>query len=260
MDNMIKAFSERTIDSAIKGFVVEHNDEITNKVRAYLDKMSEEELIEVKDFLNKLLNYCYDGNLYDSEFDEEYSKIKELSDKDKFLLKETIIYFVGRLPISCDLDILKKAYNIDENKYIKLNITFTTLQTFDEEIEMDFVDKVLSSDEYDFMLRSWTMAFFKLAQNPYEYRDNSDDDWTVAKMPRIKRLSVNDDSNPKFKKAMAFRLMDLVVIYLFVKSRKEDTLTEEEKQIITNANIDYELYSDNKKELMSKLKKMILNK
>lgn len=72
-------------------------------------------------------------------------------------------------------------------------------------------------------------------------------------------MSINDEANPKFKKAMAFRLLDLVVLYLFVNNRKDDTLTDEEKQIIRNANIEYELYSENKKELMSKLKKMILD-
>lgn len=77
---MINAFSIRTVDSAIKGFLVEHNDEITNEVREYLDKMSKEELVEVKIFLNKLLNYCYDGKLDDSELDDEYNKVKELKD------------------------------------------------------------------------------------------------------------------------------------------------------------------------------------
>ncbi len=260
MKEMINAFTLRTVDSAIEGFMVEHNDEITNGVKDYLNKLSEEELLEVKKFLNKLLNYCYDGKLYDEELNEEYEKVKNLDDKDKFLLKETVIYFIGRLPISCDMDLLKKAYSIDNDRYIKLNICFTSLESFDEEIEMDFVNKVLADAEYDLMIRSWTMAFFKNVTDPYEYRDSENDDWTVAKTPRIKRLRINDETDPKFKKAMAFRLLDLVVLYLFVNNRKDDSLTEEEKLVIESADIKYEKYSDSKKELMAKLKNMILKK
>ena len=37
---MIDVFKEKTVDSAIKGFTIEQNDEITNKVRAYLDSIA----------------------------------------------------------------------------------------------------------------------------------------------------------------------------------------------------------------------------
>ena len=260
MENMIKAFSDLTVDSAIDGFIIEQNDEITNGVRAYLDKLSEEELIKVKEFLNKLLNYCYDGKLFNSELGEDYNKIKNLSDEDKFLFKETVVYFMGRLKVGCDLDLLKKAYFIDDDRYAKLNIAFATLMSFDETVEMDFVNKVLSDSVYDLLIRSWTIAFFKKVENPYDYRDHEDDDWTCAKIPRIKRLQISDESNPKFKKAMSFRLLDLVVLYLFVRNRKIDCLTEEEKEIISNAYIEYELYSANKKQLMSDVKEKILCK
>ena len=258
MDKMIEAFKVRTIESAIEGFVIEQNDEITNGVRAYLDNLSEEEIGKVMGFLYKLLNYCYDGKIIDCELENDYNKIKELNEKDKFLLKERVIYFMGRLSIPCDIEVLKKAYSIDEDKYVKLNITFASLQTFDESIELDFVNRLLSDDEYDLMIRSWTMAFFKKESNPYDYRDKESDDWTPAKNPRINRLRIDDEANPKYKKAMAFRLLDLAVIYLFVKNRKENTLADDEKEVIKNTNIEYELYSESKKELMSKIKEMIL--
>ena len=260
INKMISAFKNMNVKSAIDGFTIEQNDDITNKVREYLDSLSEDELVRIQNFLKTLLNYCYDGKLFDEELNEEdMEKIRELDDKKKFLLKESIIYFYGRLLISSDISILKQVYEIDDNKYIKLNIAFASLQSFKEEIELDFVDKILSSDEYDKLLRSWTMAYFKLVSNPYEYIDKETDDWSAAKEPRIKRLSINDETNAKFKKAMSFRLLDLVVLYLFIRNRKTNSLSEEELHVVRDARIDYEKYSEEKKEKLEKIKTLILN-
>ncbi len=102
------------------------------------------------------------------------------------------------------------------------------------------------------------MAFFKNSINPYEYRDKSEDDWTPAKTPRINRLKINEKENPKFKKAMAYRLVDLVIMYLFIKNRGKSSLTNEEKEIINNASVDFEYYSENKKQIINDFKKKIL--
>jgi len=257
---MIEAFQDKTIDSAIEGFVVEQNDELTNEVRKYLDSLPTEEVLEVQNFLNRLFNYCYGGQLFDIDLDQDYEKIKALTEEQRFLLKETLIYFSGRLSVKPDIALLKRAYHLDNNKYIKLNIAFASLSTFEEDIEMDFVSRLLPGSEYDQMVRSWTMAFFKKAADPYNYVDSSEDDWTPAKTPRLNRLAINDEENPKFKKAMSFRLLDFTVIYLFLENRKASSLTDEEKVIIRDAYIDYPLYSEAKKEKMIELKSKILQK
>ena len=245
---------------AVKEFVVEHDDDLTNEVREALDALSEENLNRVKEFLSHLLNACYDYKLYDDQALEDDSLIKELNDKELFLFKETIIYFLGRLKTSTPLDIFKKAYELDDNKYIKLNLTFASLSSFDETLEMDFVSKIEPGNEYDNMIRSWTMAFFTHAENPYDYQDDETSDWTPAKNPRIKRLMINEESNPKFKKAMSFRLMDFVVIYLFLENRKVNSLTDEEKDIIKNAFIEYSKYSSEKQAKIKEYKEAILTK
>lgn len=260
IEKMINAFKTRTIKSAIEGLVVEHNDIITNAVKAYLDNLSQDEIANIKIYLETLLDYCYNGEILHTKLKKgDLKLIEKLNSQEKFLLKESIIYFYGRLTIPPDIDIIKKIYKADDNKYIKLNITFASLPSFNEDIELDFTKRLLTNKVYDLMVRSWTMAFFKGVKNPYEYKDKETDDWTPAKIPRIKRLSINDIENPKYKKAMSFRLLDLVVIYIFIKSRKKNDLTGEEKQIIKNAKIDYGEYSKNKKEMIKKLKEMILN-
>lgn len=260
IEKVILGFKEQTVKSAVEGFVVESNNELTDKVKDYLNTLGEEDIKSIQKFLNKLLNLCYDGKLFDMDIDPvELEMIKSLTPDKMFLFKETIIYFSGRLSVPADISVLKKAYQLDDDKYIKLNITFTTLSSFNEDVELDFVGKIEPGNEYDIMIRSWTMAFFMNVTNPYEYRDGNDD-WSVAKNPRIKRLAINDELNPKFKKAMSFRLLDLVVIYLFLENRKADSLTEAEKEIIKNANIDYESYSEKKKSLMLEYKNKILNR
>jgi hypothetical protein len=255
---MIKAFSTRKLQDAISGFVIELNDGITNEVRKYLDKLAYDELIEVKKYLNKLLNICYNGILYNDEITiEEVHIFNLLNEKQKFLFKQTIIYFLGRLPIEIDLKILKQAYSNEDDIHTKLNIVCSTLSSFDEELELDFVDKLLNDKEYDKMLRSWTMAFFKKVDNPYEYEDNPYDDCTPAKLPRLKRLAINDEDNPKYNKAMAFRLLDLTTIYLFIRSRNNKELSKNEKEIIKNTNIDFKSYSTKKKKMMNNLIQMI---
>ena len=131
IEKMIDVFKKRTVDSAIEGLTIEHNNDITDKVREYLDALPMEDLVSVQLFLKTLLNYCYGGRLFVEESNEEDSdKIAILGDKEKFLLKESIIYFYGRLQIDYDIDILRKVYSIDDNKFIKLNVTFASLQSF----------------------------------------------------------------------------------------------------------------------------------
>ena len=259
MEKILLVFSERTIQSAVQGFTVSLNDNITNKVREKLESLTEQELIEIKEFLNKLLNLLYDGQLYEMNINtNEMSLINNLTEEEKFKIKTIALYFIGRLPVKADLDILKKAYYLDNNKYIKMDIAYSTFQMFDEEIELDFIKKLTTNDEYNEMIRSWTMAFFKNSTSPYEYRDTLEDDWTVAKTPRINRLKINEKENPKFKKAMAYRLVDLVIMYLFIKNRGKSSLTNEEKEIINNASVDFEYYSENKKQIINDFKKKIL--
>lgn len=259
INELINTFINCDIKSSAKYFTLPHNDAITNEVRSHLDKLDDEKITEIKHFLNHLLNVCYDYKLYNEPRREDDILIESLSKDEIFLIKETVIYFMGRLKILPDINILKKAYFLDDNKHIKLNIAFSSLGTSDEEIELDFISKFKPGNDYDHMLRSWTMAFFSDIADPYEYNDTKSLDWTRAKMPRLIRLSVNEENNPKFTKAVNFRLLDLLVIYLFLENRKEN-LSPEELEIIEKTNIDYPKYSNRKKEVLKHYKDLIINK
>lgn len=256
IENLIEAFKACDIALATQNFINPNNDEITNGVRAYLDTLLEEDTKKVLAFLNHLLNVCYDYSLYEEGPQENDHLITELDDKKKFYFKENVIYYIGRLKVLPDIEILKKAYFNEKDMHLALNLTYSSLATFDETIEMDFIKRFAPGNEYDVMLRSWTLAFFKGVPNPYDYVDDGTS-WEQAKNPRLNRLKINDDTNPKFNKAMAFRLFDLLVLNLFLDNRDE-TLPEDEKEIVNDALIDYEKYSEEKIEKANELKRKIV--
>ena len=53
IEKMINVFKTQTIKSAIEGLVVEHNDIITNAVKAYLDNLSQDEIANIKGLSKK---------------------------------------------------------------------------------------------------------------------------------------------------------------------------------------------------------------
>ena len=248
--NIVNTLVKKDFSSVQKYMTFPNNNNITDKVRESFKKMSDEEIREIQDFLYNLLNSCYNGEL----LEKSYTTLENIDEKKLFLLKENVIYYLGRLPIIPDIGILKKAYLKEENFQIKLNLTFSSLITFDETLEKDFINKIKPGNEYDLLLRSWTMAFFANSNNPYEYRDNQFEDWTRAKEPRIKRLAINYPNEDKFLKAMSFRALDLVVLDLFLQNRKNDILSKEETSIINNAFIDYEKFSAEKRQYLNDLK------
>lgn len=258
--NIVEACIACDIKLATENFIVEQNDNITNDVREKIDLLPKEKQEDIQRFFYHLLNVSYGFKLYPEEPQDQDCYVVGLKEKEMFLLRETVIYFLGRLSILPDINILKKIYEIDENKYAKLNLVFSSLPTFAEDLEMDFINRFAPNNEYDIMLRSWTMAYFKCADNPYQYIDSPTDDWEPAKVPRIKRLGINDENNPKYLKAMSFRLLDLFVLNLFLESREKESLTSEEKQIIESSYIDYYKFSNAKKEKLKELKQRILKK
>lgn len=260
VQNIVDACLNSDIKLATESFIVEQNDDFTNAVREKIDLLPLEKQLDIQKFFYHILNICYNSSLFSEDKKEEDALIENLNDEEKFLLKETVIYFLGRLAVVPDIDLLKRVYDLDDNKYIKLNLTFSSLSTFCEDLEMDFASHFAPGNDYDIMLRSWTMAYFKGVSNPYQYVDSSSDDWQAAKVPRINRLAINDENNPKFLKAMSFRLLDLLVLDLFLESRKKNDLTDEDKQIIRDTFIDYEKFSVQKKEKLQELKQKVLGK
>ncbi len=256
-EKIFNALVNKNVHLAIQSLIIPNTDSVTNSVRKKLNSLSKNEILEIQDFLYLLLNACYKGKLFNSN---NLPNFLTFDTQKIFLLKENIIYYLGRLSVPPNIQILKSAYDLDEDLHIKLNITFSSLITFDETIEKDFISKFKPGNNYDLLLRSWTMAFFANSSNPYDYKDIHNDDWSLAKKPRINRLAINSSNNPKYLKAMSFRSLDLLVLYLFLESRPKDSLSLEELDIVKNSFIDFSKFSKEKKIFLKSLKEKIVTR
>ncbi len=256
-EKIFNALVNKNVHLAIQSLIIPNTDSVTNSVRKKLNSLSKNEILEIQDFLYLLLNACYKGKLFNSN---NLPNFLTFDTQKIFLLKENIIYYLGRLSVPPNIQILKSAYYLDEDLHIKLNITFSSLITFDETIEKDFISKFKPGNNYDLLLRSWTMAFFANSSNPYDYKDIHNDDWSLAKKPRINRLAINSSNNPKYLKAMSFRSLDLLVLYLFLESRPKDSLSLEELDIVKNSFIDFSKFSKEKKIFLKSLKEKIVTR
>lgn len=224
-----------------------NNNEITDAVRDSIRSLSSEDQMIITKRLEQILYDCY--------FDMS-SELEKLSTRELFYLKESLIYYIGRIS-KPDIALLKKIYSIEEDKHLLLNITFSSLITGDEEIETDFISRISPGNDYDKLIRSWTMAFFANSDDPYSYIDTGKDDWSLAKQARLKRLAINDKNSPKFSKAKAFRWLDLVVIDLFLENRGNDAMSSDDYKIISDTNVELEGYSKNKVKQLKLLKNKI---
>lgn len=224
-----------------------NNNEITDLVRGKISTLPIEDQIIIAKRLEQILEDCY----FDVTPD-----LDKLSDEELFYLKESLIYYIGRISVP-NTDLLKRIYAVEKNKYLLLNITFSSLSTGDEEIEANFISRIKPGNEYDNLIRSWTMAFFANSEDPYSYVDTGKDDWSLAKMARLKRLSVNDPNHPKFAKAKAFRWLDLVVIDLFLENRGARAMSNDDYKVISETDVILDGYSSNKIKQLTLLKSKI---
>ena len=222
-----------------------NSNEITDLVRAKISSLSLEEQMVIAERLEQILKACY--------FDDS---VDRLSSQELFYLKESLIYYIGRISMP-NIDLLKRIYAVEEDKHLLLNIAFSSLVTGDEEIEADFISRIKPGNEYDNLIRSWTMAFFANAEDPYSYVDTGEDDWSLAKQARLKRLAINDPNNSKFAKAKAFRWLDLAVIDLFLENRGAFAMTGDDYEIVSGTNVNLDGYSDNKVKQLTLLKSKI---
>ena len=247
VESLVQAMLKSDIQTILMLGNQANNNEITDKVRDYIACLSKEEREIISKRLEKILNHCYF---------QVTPAFEKLSKQELFYLKESLIYYIGRIS-KPDITLLKKIYSVEENKHLLLNIAFSSLITGDEEIEADFISRIVPGNDYDNLIRSWTMAFFANSEDPYSYVDTGKDDWSLAKTARLKRLSINDSNHPKFAKAKAFRWLDLVVIDLFLENRGARAMSNDDYKVISETDVILDGYSSNKIKQLTLLKSKI---
>jgi hypothetical protein len=174
------------------------------------------------------------------------------------IVRDQCLFFLGKLPDEyiSGSNLFELAYAND--RYILTRISAATViinHNLNFEIEKDYITKLIENEEWERALRSWVLVFWEEVpfDNPYLYEDKGGD-WTRVKQRRLGRIQL--PYNPLNLKYMNTRAIDLTQLYIFFRNRGWNTMTEEEYQIISNCEIDFDIYSVEKKELLKYLKEL----
>ena len=98
LENLIKALKNKDFKNTVYGLTYEANNQRTDSIKGELSRLPNEEIMSIQSFLEEILNYCYGGKLFNSNLNSEYSNIiNNLSEKELFLLKVSLIYYIGRI-------------------------------------------------------------------------------------------------------------------------------------------------------------------
>ncbi len=209
--------------------------------------------------------------------------LKNIDAHEFFIMKYEIIFRLGRLrltdqSIKSFLDFVyyhdSNTKQADNAEYfvvvLKRGCAISASFIESERIELDYVTHMLDYSNnynpyYDLANRSHTLLFYGDVSNNslFSFTDN---DTTIscdkAFSKRIERLSLSlpnsiSSMDEKTKKKYLFRVFDLATIYTFMVNRKQK-LTNDQLKIITNCQVSFSGASNERIDLMTKLKDKIL--
>ncbi len=120
---------------------------------------------------------------------------------------------------------------------------------------MQYAHELLEDSESNLRDRSFTMVYYQDVKdkNPFVYIDDEISQWDNSRNSRLERLSSNSE------KSLRLRTFDLITIYNFTQSRLNSfSPTQDELEIIRNCETDKTLFSNEKKELLEKVKEDLI--
>jgi len=169
------------------------------------------------------------------------------------MIREQIIYHVGRIPHNSPPEILKNAYNNEQNSVIKRAAALGLILSGDETIEADFIGKLLSDKTLDLENRSIQLVYFGDAKGMFHaYKDDEIIEWKNTKRAILERFSNNS------MRDIRLRLWDIVTFKSFIISRGLTGLSNDEINIIKETVIDNSTISKARKELLTREKDSLL--
>ena len=89
-NNIINTLKNKDIESVEKYMIFPNNNNITDRVRDSFKSMSKAEIKEIQKFLYRILDSCYEGKI----LNENYTKLENIDEDERFLLKENVIYYL----------------------------------------------------------------------------------------------------------------------------------------------------------------------
>ncbi|MCL2722176.1 MAG: TIR domain-containing protein [Treponema sp.] len=192
-------------------------------------------------------------NLIFNNLSNKYNEL--LTDKTAIAerIREQFIYYIGRIPLSSPPDILRFVYEHEGNPFIKRAAALSLILLGEEEVEKDFIEKLLSDKELELLNRSFQLIYFGDTQGDYHtYRDNGLIGWKNTKRATLERFSNNSTRSIKL------RLWDIVTFKSFIDSRGLSGLTDDEIEIIKKMIINDPTISKPRYEILNREKNSLL--
>lgn len=189
--------------------------------------------------------------------DKLKKRIQSLSKEDMRTVKNQIIYFISRIPnidkslVSVGNQVVKVIYEKEKDEYNKRSAAIGATILGNNEVELRYAQELLNNPESDLRDRSFTMVYYQdvKEKNPFIYVDDEVSEWDNSRQSRLKRLSDNSE------KSLRLRTFDLITIFNFTRSRINSFVpTQEELDIVRNCELNIISYSDEKRELLTKVK------
>lgn len=253
--------------NSLKALEVRYNYSVTKFIKDELMFMRESDINLIRNnilcIMSKICNIPYRKlGLKECKLSNEFiGYIKKLNSENKTVVRNEIYYFLARLPmisyeqeLEC-LRILRLAYMSENNIRVKRTIAISSAILGAEDIELDYANEILNNPESNRIDRSFTLVYYQDVNhsNPFDYIDSEDTQWTMSRECRVNRLKSNNI------KALRMRSFDLITIFNFVKSRNGMFLPDEEEiKVIQNCDIECDVFSIEKKELLRKVRKDLL--
>lgn len=154
----------------------------------------------------------------------------------EYAIKGQLIFYLTRLCSSLIdstmIDKLKNFYYRERNVWQRQSLAYGLASLGEYTVPCEFAKRIFHGGDEDVVNRSWTLIFFNdvVGKDPYLYLDDGTAKWDNCRKARINRLN-----NPQGK--MAYRSLDLSILYTFYESRKWQNIDKFDYETIKKCNI-----------------------
>lgn len=239
--DLICAFQSGT-EAIIEELSVLHFSDVNRYVKQIFATLGEES----KDIIYNNLTQAYEAVLLDSN----------VSGRKEYAIKGQIIYFLTRLfsDRTSNVERLKRYYYAEKNVWQRQSIAYGLASLGEIEVPMDYAKRIYFGGDEEDVNRSWTLVFYGDVSgvDPYIYLDDGTADWINCRQPRITRLQLDEQS------VLAYRGLDLAVLYSFYKSRGW-LATQYDLDVIKNARIRDKVFTSKQIKLLKQMQKAIVH-
>ncbi len=159
-----------------------------------------------------------------------------ISGRREYAIKGQLIFYLTRLCRSlidnAIIEKLKEFYYKEPDVWQRQSLAYGLASLGEYTVPYEFAKRIFHGYDEDVVNRSWTLIFFNdvVGKDPYLYLDDGTAPWDNCRRARINRLK-------KSQGKMAYRSLDLSILYTFYESRKWQNIDRLDYETIKKCNI-----------------------